>query len=257
MTETNRLGGLLLKMAARLGLVAANTGDVPTYKRLGFGDSIPDVMMTTDRILPQVGRWQMFEGYTASDHQYIAFKVAGETETARTRIQHPPRCNIDKLDVPKFSAVLAAAPAPVTEVPPKLTSWQGVERLADETAKVTTHLCDRKMPKLQCGRNRPPQYWWTNEITQLRKSCLAKRRRVTKAGGRYERETLQAEYKIQRKRLTYAIRDSKTRYQKQLCKEVDRDPWGAGYDIVTVRLGARIVPELKDAEPARRIVDGL
>ncbi|XP_046629039.1 uncharacterized protein LOC124309424 [Neodiprion virginianus] len=254
MTVTNRRGRQLLEMAARLDLVVANTGDVPTYRRPGFGDSIPDVTMTTDRTLPRIGRWRVLEGYTASDHQYIAFEVAGETRTTRTRTGHPPRWNVDKLDVLKFSA---AAPAPITDVRPELTGRQRAERLADETAKLTTRLCDSTMPKRQYGRNRPPQYWWTDEIAELRKSCLAKRRRVTRAGGRSERETLQAEYKTERKRLTYAIRDSKTRCRKKLCEEVDRDPWGAGDNIVTGRLGARIPPELKDAETARRIVDGL
>ncbi|XP_046417448.1 uncharacterized protein LOC124178256 [Neodiprion fabricii] len=80
------------------------------------------------------------------------------------------------------------------------------------------------MTKGKYGRNRPPQYWWTNEIAELRKSCLAKRRRVTRAGRRPERETLQVKDKAERNRLT---------------------------------LGARIPPELKDAETTRRIVDGL
>ncbi|XP_046735014.1 uncharacterized protein LOC124404723 [Diprion similis] len=109
MTETNRRGRLLLEMTARLDLVVANTGNVPTYRRPGFGDSIPDVTMTTDKILPRVGRWRVLEGYTASDHQYIVFEVAGETTTTRTRIQHPPRWNIDKLGAHKFSVELAKA----------------------------------------------------------------------------------------------------------------------------------------------------
>ncbi|XP_046491160.1 uncharacterized protein [Neodiprion pinetum] len=75
MTATNRRGRLLLEMAARLDLVVANIGDVPTYRRPGFGDFIPDVRMTTDRTLPRIGRWRVLEGYTASDPQYIAFEV--------------------------------------------------------------------------------------------------------------------------------------------------------------------------------------
>lgn len=257
MTETNRRGRLLLEMAARLDLVVANTGNVPTYRRPGFGDSIPDVTMTSDSILSRVERWRVFEGYTASDHQYIAFEVAGGTTTTRTRIRHPPRWNVNKLDVQKFSVELAAAPAPITNIPPELTGRRRAERLTEETAKLTARLCDSTMPRRQQGRNRRPQYWWTDEIAELRKSCLARRRRVTRAGGRPEREILQAEYKTERKRLTNAIRDSKTRCWRKLCEEVDRDPWGTGYKIVTGRLGARTPPDLKDAETARRIVDGL
>lgn len=91
MTETNRRGLLLLEMAARLDLVVANTGNTPTYRRPGFGSSIPDVTMTSDRTLPRVRGWRVIEDYTASDHQYVVFKVAGHTTTRQTKTQHPPR----------------------------------------------------------------------------------------------------------------------------------------------------------------------
>ncbi|XP_046628274.1 uncharacterized protein LOC124309073 [Neodiprion virginianus] len=200
MAATNRRGRLLLEMAARLDLVVANMGDVPTYRQPGFGDSIPDVTMTTDRTLPRIGRWRVLEGYTASDPQYIVFEVEEGQGRHGRGPSTPPRWNVDKLDVLKFSAELVAAPAPITDVPPELSGRQRAERLADETAKLTTRLCDSTMPKR---------------------------------------------------------RDSKTRCWKKLCEEVDCDPWGAGYKIVTGRLGARIPPELKDAETARLIVDGL
>ncbi|XP_046753083.1 uncharacterized protein LOC124416204 [Diprion similis] len=229
MTETNRRGRLLLEMAARLDLVVANTGNVPTYRRPGFGDSIPDVTMTTDRILPRVGRWRVFEGYTASDHQYIVFEVAEETTTTRTGIQHPPRWNVDKLDAHKLSVELAKAPAPITDVPPELTGRQRAERLADETTKLTTRLCNSTMPKRRYGRNRQPQYWWTDGIAELRKSCLVKRRRVTRAG---ENRKGNPPGRVQD-----GTETTDGRHQGQL--------------------GARIPPELKDAETARRIIDGL
>ncbi|XP_043270526.1 uncharacterized protein [Venturia canescens] len=240
MTETNRIGRLLLEMAARLDLVVVNTGNTPTYRRPGFGDSIPDVTMTSDRILPQLKRWQMVEDYTASDHQYIVFEVAGRTVTRRTRPHRPPRWNLDKLDGRKFSEVLMAVSAPVTKIPPELTGRQRVERLTDETAKLIDGLCNSTIPKQRQIHKRRPQYWWTDEIAALRTICLANRRRVTRAGGGPERET-----------------SSKTRCWRKLCEKVNADPWGTGYKIVTGKLGARVPPELKDVETARRIVDGL
>ena len=41
MPETNSKGRDLLEMAARLGLVVANEGSVTTYRRPGFGESMP------------------------------------------------------------------------------------------------------------------------------------------------------------------------------------------------------------------------
>lgn len=57
--------------------------------------------------------------------------------------------------------------------------------------------------------------------------------------------------------MTKAIKDSKTRCWKELCEEVDRDPWGIGYKIVTGKLGARTATELKNTKIMRRIVVGL
>ena len=257
MTKTNRRGRLLLEMAARLDLAVVNTGHTPTYRRPGVGDSIPDVTLTSDGILPRLRGWRVIEDYTASDHQYITFEVAGQTETRRTRDHQPPRWNLDKLDGRKFSEELMAAPAPMTKIPPELTGRRRAERLTDETAKLIDGLCNNTMPKRRHRQNRRPQYWWTDEIAELRRICLANRRRVTRAGGGPERENLQAIYKTARKTLTKAIRDSKTRCWRKLCEEVNEDPWGTGYKIVTGKLGARVPPELKDAETAGRIVDGL
>lgn len=45
MTKTNKRGRALLEMAARLELVVTNPGNIPTYRRPGYGDFIPDVTL--------------------------------------------------------------------------------------------------------------------------------------------------------------------------------------------------------------------
>ncbi|XP_043286875.1 uncharacterized protein [Venturia canescens] len=105
MTETNRRGRLLLEMAARLDLAVVNTGNTPTYRRPGFGDSIPDVTLTSDGILSRLRGWRVIEDYTASDHQYITFEVAGRKETRRTRAHQPPRWNLDRSSTNYFPPV--------------------------------------------------------------------------------------------------------------------------------------------------------
>ncbi|XP_043275310.1 uncharacterized protein [Venturia canescens] len=167
MTETNRRGRLLLEMAARLDLVVVNTGNTPTYRRPGFGDSILDVTLTSDGILSRLRGWRLIEDYTAADHQDITFEVAGRTETRRTSSHRPPRWNLDKLDGRKFSEELMAAPAPMTKIPPELTGRQRAERLTDETAKLIDGLCNSTMPKRRQVQKRRPQYWWTDEIAEL------------------------------------------------------------------------------------------
>ena len=112
MPTTDKRERLLLEMAARLGLAVANTGQTPTYRRPEFGYSIPDVTMVTDSILQRIGRWRVIKDFTASDHQHIAFEVAG-----RTRTQHDKRTqlygwNLKRLNMGRFSEVLLSAVAP-------------------------------------------------------------------------------------------------------------------------------------------------
>lgn len=109
MTKTNKRGRLLLEMAARLDLVVANTRSTSIYRRPGFGNSIPDMTLTSERILPRVERWRVVENDTSSDHQYIAFDVTGRTRTIRIRIVHPLRWNTNKLDEQKFLEELVAS----------------------------------------------------------------------------------------------------------------------------------------------------
>ena len=76
MLFTNRRGRAVLDMAARLGLQVANQGSVFTYRRPGFGSSIPDVTFTSERVEGMIRGWRVSEELPGSDHQYILFTRA-------------------------------------------------------------------------------------------------------------------------------------------------------------------------------------
>lgn len=259
MTTTNRRGRLLLELAARLNLEVANQGRTFTYRRPGFGYSIPDVTMVTDRILPWIRQWEVIEDLTLSDHQYIVFEVAKNTETPRTRQARLPRWNLKKLDTERFTEMLLDSPAPSDNVHTDLTDEQKTNCIVDETMKLLTRLCDATMPRKKDRPNRQETYWWTDEIGHLRKECIKCRRRMYRARERDNpnAESLAAEYRTARKTLTNEIKNSKKRCWRLLCDEVERDPWGLGYKIATQKLGTSGIPELKDKTTMDTIVDGL
>ena len=69
MPETNSRGRDLLEMAARLELVVNNEGSVTTYRRSGFGESIPDITFTLSNWYRglAVGRvWKKSQGVITS-----------------------------------------------------------------------------------------------------------------------------------------------------------------------------------------------
>ena len=204
MTTTDKRGRLLLEMAARLDLIVANLGRTPTYRRPGFGYSIPDVTLASDRIISWIRGWRVLEDFSASDHQHIAFEVVDRTGTTRTVSVRPLRWNLKRQDREKFEGLLFDFPAPSSALTSDLTDRQKTERLVDETMQMVTRLCDASMPRKKDGPRKQATYWWTDEIGQLRKDCIRCKRRLYRARerGKPDAEYLSVEYKIARKTLT-------------------------------------------------------
>ena len=131
------------------------------------------------------------------------------------------------------------------------------ERLAEElsVSRVTSAIvraCDASLPR-SGNRNRcQPTYWWTEEIAELRRACLTLRRRAQRAQERRGASAPNAKFKQAQKRLRLVIKASNRRCWKEVCDEVNSDPWGLGYRIVTRRIEAIKLPEIKDA----RLING-
>ncbi|XP_058806482.1 uncharacterized protein LOC131672932 [Phymastichus coffea] len=107
---TNRRGRLLLEMVARLQLVVVNEGKSATFRRPEWGQSIPNVTLTTDRLLTRIRGWKVIEEYTASDHQYIIFEVTDENTTRRRgNVLLPLRWDTKLLDRKKLDRLLQNA----------------------------------------------------------------------------------------------------------------------------------------------------
>ena len=117
--------------------------------------------------------------------------------------------------------------------------------------------CNKAMPKRRIRDGRPPAYWWNAEIARLRSVSLTTRRRATRARTRTDAAELMAEHKQAKKILRLAVRRSKRACEIALCNEVDNDPWGLGYKIVTKRIGALSASGVMNEEEVRHIVDGL
>ena len=77
MSETNSRGWDLLEMAARLELVVTNEGSVTTYRRPGFGESIPDVTFASEQLVARISDWQVLEEESCSPLQSPVHFVYG------------------------------------------------------------------------------------------------------------------------------------------------------------------------------------
>jgi len=114
------------------------------------------------------------------------------------------------------------------------------------------------MPKGRYSGGKKPAYWWSQDIARLREECNKTRRRVKKGHLQPDQDQRREEFRRARKELKVAIRDSKRNSWNNLCKQVETDPWGLPYKLVTKKLvGRRPIPGLSAPGRVESIVDAL
>ena len=91
--------------------------------------------------------------------------------------------------------------------------------VTDATMKVIEQACAEAVPRKTSSRSRRPAYWWTDEIADLRKTCLRLRRRTQRMKRRdQDAAPLAAEYSAAKKTLKRAIKSSQQRCWRELGK---------------------------------------
>jgi len=145
-----------------------------------------------------------------------------------------------------------------------LTPHNDASTTADEAADLlVTYLssaCDSCMPP----RNPPPTgrkqqvHWWSDAISTLRVEYSRLRRLYHRAARRREppdpdqTQLLREAYTAKRKELRSAIRTAQAKSWSDLYADVDSDPWGLPYKVVTTKRIGRTRPgiELRNRESA-------
>ncbi|KAH8336050.1 hypothetical protein KR067_005980, partial [Drosophila pandora] len=112
---------------------------------------------------------------------------------------------------------------------------------ANETAaalaEVLDEVCRASMrTRTTYSRHHKPTPWWNSEIALLRKECLKARRALQSERGTDAQEQRRLEFKVAKKALKKAIRESKWEVFLKLCDEAEHDPWGQAFRIVTKKV---------------------
>ena len=95
------------------------------------------------------------------------------------------------------------------------------------------------------------------EIADLRKECSKLRRRLQRAKTQSYRDSQSVDYKAARKMLRQTIRRSKILCWQKLVEDVNRDPRGLGYKIVTKKLGSQTPGAVMDVASMETIIGTL
>ncbi|KAM3960856.1 putative 115 kDa protein in type-1 retrotransposable element R1DM [Aphomia sociella] len=245
---TDARGRDLEEWATTADLTVLNRGSVATCVRWQ-GESIVDISFANAAAAHRVRNWYVMEGVeTLSDHRYIWVDVSASSGAPdgrlATGIQPFPRWALKHLrkDVLMEASIVQAWSHPEGPVE--------VEQEATWFREALTKACDAAMPRTRAQPPRRQVYWWSEEIAEVRRQCVAARRRYTRSRRRWrfhdadEEAQLYVAYKEKKKALQLSISRAKTRAWQELLETLDRDPWGRPY-----RSGEQVVPGSAGVHP--------
>lgn len=163
--ENNKRREALSNLIHALGLVVYNIGNSPTFHR-GVAMSIIDLTITTPRLANKIQKWTMLDTISLSDHFYIYFAINSETTTQHTtRNSNLRKVNCQTLEnaLKRISIDTDTATLPADTFAGKLT----------ENIKSA---CEEITPATPPGSRRKSVYWWSTEISNLRRNANHARR---------------------------------------------------------------------------------
>lgn len=227
-SKIDRRGSFLCDLAARLHLQAANVGTNNTFVR-GSTGSVIDVTFVSESITNRVKGWRVLDTYSHSDHRYVVFEIDVRSQTpAKVAV-----CgwSVNKLDHDAFDEIIASKRESVVGAEAACLGAEEIARSLNDLLRVG---CDASMPRRGGPARRAPAYWWNDTIADLRRECLSCRRRLQRQSTRDDH--LNNMYKIAKRSLNRAIKDSKARCWEQLIKSVNDDPWGRPYRMIRKKL---------------------
>nr|XP_033188906.1 uncharacterized protein LOC117156201 [Bombus vancouverensis nearcticus] len=260
--RTNSRGRMLTDWAASLGLLLANRGSASTCVAWR-GSSVVDITWATPELLRRIRDWRVAEGVeTLSDHLYVLMEVteddAGRRRRGprenRRRPPPPPRWRLKEMDK---EMLRAATTVSAWSWDARRTTERGsIDEEAEELRRYMTAACDASMPRSVPGGGRDQgTYWWTPEIAEMRENCVRARRRFLRARRRRltrdeeEISRFYEEYREARRTLQREIKTAKSRCWTELIEEVESDPWGRPYKVVTKKLRPSAPPLTSDMDP--------
>lgn len=179
--STDARGEVLAEWGAELDLLILNRGNSHTCVRHN-GGSIVDITMGSPQAACMVTGWRVLEGSeTLSDHRYIRMEISDPSmgkqrrPSGRREGPLPPRWALKRLD---GEAMAAAAEAKAWEDSPPPEALD-VEEEAAWFLEAMTQICDASMPRIRAATKKRGVYWWTQEISGLRKTSIELRHRYT------------------------------------------------------------------------------
>ena len=188
-------------------------------------------------IASRIGDWSVLEETTLSDHRCIEFNLEQRhqaVDKGRVSEGRSPSWNARRLCRERLRVYLEA-----TRLIDK-RGWVEPAGSLEDTVRSTRQkvvaACDYSMPRSKRRQAKGSMYWWNDQLASLRRECLAARWRFTRSKGD---SLLHKAWKKAKAALRRGIKKSRLQCWKDLIGEVEKDPWGLAFKIVTKKLVTR------------------
>ena len=202
-------------MVASNDLIVLNRVRDFTFRRGAGGGSIIDPRISAPRLALRIGDWCVLEVITLSDHRCIEFSIQERS--------HPVNAGWGgKVRTPSWNTKRLSQD--------KLHEHLEETRLIDELGWTRSAGCRRYR------RTGDSMYWWSDKLSVLRRKCLTARRGFIRLKGD---PLLREAWKKEKLALRQGMKKSRLECWKDLIGEVEKDPWGLTFKIVTKRLVTR------------------
>ena len=162
-------------MVGRNDLIAWNQGKEFKFRGGGGRGSIIDLTIAAPRLASKIGYWLVLEEITLSNHRCIEISL----EQRRQAVEKgsggegkSPSWNIRRLSRERLRVYLEEPAGSLEDT---------VRRIRQKVVAA----CDYSMPLCKRRKAKASMYWWNDQLTALRRECVAARRKLTRSKGNF------------------------------------------------------------------------
>ena len=225
--KTNDRGTELLPAMSCLDLILLNTGTLRTFER-DTGSSIIDPTLVSSSLARVGNGWMVHDMLNASDHRLISWSVLSTIAKKGPPFKRATfrGWNANNFDVELFQEAFNSEPI----------AANSAQEEVEETMRRVAFACDATMQRKRPHNDHQPIYWWNNDIAKRRQESIRARRAATQARKKSNYRDLQQPHKAARLKLVKSIKSSKANCWQELVENVECDPWGRPYKVLTKRV---------------------
>lgn len=235
-TEDHR-GEALVGVLNEMGMHILNEGNEPTFDTVRGGRvfrSNVDITACTSEILGKVQSWSVDKGLTSSDHNTIKIIITLE-RIQRKRPNNTTRIyNTKKADWEQFKLVMNKSLQEENinkETIQQITVTDEINDIVNKYTNIISRTCQKTL-KLIKNKTKINLPWWSEELENLKKQTMTRKRRIPHAAPRRRCHVVEEYLKIKEK-YEYEVKKAQINSWKEFCAKQDRESlWDGIYRVL-------------------------